>query len=206
MHVLSHSQPQSSLYYICYTLSIALFPTIYFFTFLYYTDSLSLLLVMTSYLFALYSHGGTKSSFSMNSLGEKGRYVCLSAFFALLSIFMRQTNIVWSCFIGGTILFQRVSHLFFTHSIVQSLLALLLFLWNTASNLRQTAPYKRMDSSKDSPSSSVPRSPYSVRTLCTVSSSCGLSTTIMELFWATNQIISFLSIFLKYLLFPLRMF
>ena len=125
MLVLSHSQPQSSLYYICYTLSIALFPTIYFFTFLYYTDSLSLLLVMTSYLFALYSHGGTKSSFSMNSLGEKGRYVCLSAFFALLSIFMRQTNIVWSCFIGGTILFQRVSHLFFTHSIVQSLLALL---------------------------------------------------------------------------------
>lgn len=91
MLVLSHSQPQSSLYYICYTLSIALFPTIYFFTFLYYTDSLSLLLVMTSYLFALYSHGGTKIII-LYKFPRRERTICLFVGLLRIVVHFHETN------------------------------------------------------------------------------------------------------------------
>ncbi|XP_046386441.1 putative Dol-P-Glc:Glc(2)Man(9)GlcNAc(2)-PP-Dol alpha-1,2-glucosyltransferase isoform X2 [Ischnura elegans] len=61
-------------------LNLALFPVLYFFTFLYYTDQISTLMVMIMY--RLY-------------LARKFNW---SAFIGILSVMCRQTNIIWVAF------------------------------------------------------------------------------------------------------------
>ncbi|XP_063237574.1 putative Dol-P-Glc:Glc(2)Man(9)GlcNAc(2)-PP-Dol alpha-1,2-glucosyltransferase [Bacillus rossius redtenbacheri] len=63
------------------TLNLATFPVLYFFTFLYYTDVLSTLLVMLMYLLHLHERR------------------LLSAATGLLAVVTRQTNIIWVGFV-----------------------------------------------------------------------------------------------------------
>nr|CAD7596520.1 unnamed protein product [Timema genevievae] len=61
--------------------NLATFPLIYFFTFLYYTDTVSTSLVLLMYLFHLYGHN------------------FLSAASGFIAVTVRQTNIIWVGFI-----------------------------------------------------------------------------------------------------------
>nr|CAD7457287.1 unnamed protein product [Timema tahoe] len=61
--------------------NLATFPLIYFFTFLYYTDTVSTSLVLLMYLFHLYGHN------------------FLSAASGFIAVIVRQTNIIWVGFI-----------------------------------------------------------------------------------------------------------
>ncbi|KAM8974025.1 dol-P-Glc:Glc(2)Man(9)GlcNAc(2)-PP-Dol alpha-1,2-glucosyltransferase [Pelodytes ibericus] len=73
------------------TLSLYTFPTLYFFTFLYYTDSGSTFFVLFTYLMCLY--GNHKSA----------------ALLGFCSICFRQTNIVWIIFCAGNIIAEKLT-------------------------------------------------------------------------------------------------
>ncbi|XP_074605296.1 alpha-1,2-glucosyltransferase Alg10 [Brevipalpus obovatus] len=64
------------------SVSLSAFPPLFFFNFLYYTDAGSLFLILTMYLAHINGH------------------VHLAAVFGFLSLFYRQTNIVWVCFLA----------------------------------------------------------------------------------------------------------
>ncbi|KAH3764084.1 Alpha-1,2-glucosyltransferase ALG10-A [Pelomyxa schiedti] len=72
-------------------LSCCLFPPLFFFNFLYYTDTGSILFVCLSYLFSL-----------------KEAYL-MSAIIGALAVFFRQNNIIWVVFIAGEACI-RISH------------------------------------------------------------------------------------------------
>ncbi|KRZ77234.1 Dol-P-Glc:Glc(2)Man(9)GlcNAc(2)-PP-Dol alpha-1,2-glucosyltransferase [Trichinella papuae] len=71
-------------------LNVTIFPLSFFYTFLYYTDVLSLFLVSWTYLLA------------------KLHYYNCSAFVGLLSCCVRQSNIVWVAFSAGCALLDQV--------------------------------------------------------------------------------------------------
>ncbi|KAK3101719.1 hypothetical protein FSP39_005801 [Pinctada imbricata] len=65
------------------SLTLGIFPVLYFFTFLYYTDPGSTFFVLMMYLFHLH------------------KYKFISAIAGILAIFFRQTNIIWVVFVAG---------------------------------------------------------------------------------------------------------
>ena len=73
-----------------YALTLSLFPPLYFFTFLYYTDQGSTFFVLSALLAAKHS-----------------KHVISAILFAV-SIFFRQTNIIWLCFAAACTLLTRV--------------------------------------------------------------------------------------------------
>ncbi|KAF7246620.1 Dol-P-Glc:Glc(2)Man(9)GlcNAc(2)-PP-Dol alpha-1,2-glucosyltransferase [Varanus komodoensis] len=73
------------------TLTLAIFPPLYFFTFLYYTDSGSTFFTLFAYLMCLYGNHKT------------------SALLGFCGFMFRQTNIVWTVFCGGTLVAQKLS-------------------------------------------------------------------------------------------------
>ena len=70
--------------------TLAIFPVLYFFTFLYYTDSGSTCLVLLMYL-----------------LGLHGNHM-LAASVGVAAIFFRQTNVVWVIFVAGLVVSDTV--------------------------------------------------------------------------------------------------
>uniref|UniRef100_A0A8D0HN92 Dol-P-Glc:Glc(2)Man(9)GlcNAc(2)-PP-Dol alpha-1,2-glucosyltransferase n=1 Tax=Sphenodon punctatus TaxID=8508 RepID=A0A8D0HN92_SPHPU len=81
----------SSFQRILSTVTLATFPTLYFFTFLYYTDTGSVFFTLFEYLMCLYGHHKTSAL-----LGFCGFMFC-------------QTNIVWTLFCSGTVISQKLS-------------------------------------------------------------------------------------------------
>ncbi|XP_059581869.1 dol-P-Glc:Glc(2)Man(9)GlcNAc(2)-PP-Dol alpha-1,2-glucosyltransferase [Alligator mississippiensis] len=73
------------------TLTLAIFPTLYFFTFLYYTDTGSTFFTLFSYLMCLYGNHKT------------------SALLGFCGFMFRQTNIVWTIFCGGSVVAERLN-------------------------------------------------------------------------------------------------
>ncbi|XP_029143011.1 dol-P-Glc:Glc(2)Man(9)GlcNAc(2)-PP-Dol alpha-1,2-glucosyltransferase-like, partial [Protobothrops mucrosquamatus] len=73
------------------TLTLAIFPTLYFFTFLYYTDTGSTFFILFAYLMCLYGNHKT------------------SAFLGFCGVMFRQTNIVWTVFCGGSVVAEKLS-------------------------------------------------------------------------------------------------
>ena len=71
-------------------LSLSLFPPLYFFSFLYYTDQGSTFFVLSALLAARKSHH------------------VISAMLFLLSLLFRQTNVIWVCFAAACTLLQQV--------------------------------------------------------------------------------------------------
>ncbi|KAL4226440.1 glucosyltransferase [Mactra antiquata] len=67
------------------TIALSIFPVLYFFTFLYYTDPGSVFFVLIMYLYCLHD-----SHF-------------LAAIFGVMSLFFRQTNIIWVVFMAGSV-------------------------------------------------------------------------------------------------------
>lgn len=80
----------SALRRILSTLTLYLFPTLYFFTFLYYTDPGSTFFVLFTYLMCLY--GNHKSA----------------ALLGFCALCFRQTNIIWIIFCAGNIIAEKV--------------------------------------------------------------------------------------------------
>nr|CAB3221164.1 putative Dol-P-Glc:Glc(2)Man(9)GlcNAc(2)-PP-Dol alpha-1,2-glucosyltransferase [Phallusia mammillata] len=74
-------------------LVIGLFPLLYFYSFLYYTEPGSTFLILAAYLFCL-----------------KGQHRVASILSAL-SIIFRQTNVVWTIFMAGTIVAKHIDDL-----------------------------------------------------------------------------------------------
>uniref|UniRef100_A0A8C5M0W3 Dol-P-Glc:Glc(2)Man(9)GlcNAc(2)-PP-Dol alpha-1,2-glucosyltransferase n=1 Tax=Leptobrachium leishanense TaxID=445787 RepID=A0A8C5M0W3_9ANUR len=79
------------------TLNLFLFPTLYFFTFLYYTDTGSTFFVLFTYLMCLY--GNHKSA----------------ALLGLCSFCFRQTNIIWIIFCAGNLIAEDLAKAWTTH-------------------------------------------------------------------------------------------
>ncbi|XP_058046343.1 dol-P-Glc:Glc(2)Man(9)GlcNAc(2)-PP-Dol alpha-1,2-glucosyltransferase-like [Ahaetulla prasina] len=73
------------------TLTLAIFPTLYFFTFLYYTDTGSTFFTLFAYLMCLYGNHKT------------------SACLGFCGVMFRQTNIVWTVFCGGSVVAEKLS-------------------------------------------------------------------------------------------------
>ncbi|KAH1185301.1 hypothetical protein KIL84_018050, partial [Mauremys mutica] len=73
------------------TLTLAMFPTLYFFTFLYYTDTGSVFFTLFAYLMCLYGNHKT------------------SALLGFCGFMFRQTNIIWTIFCGGSVVAQKLS-------------------------------------------------------------------------------------------------
>lgn len=73
------------------TLTLAVFPVLYFFTFLYYTDTGSAFFTLFSYLMCLYGHHKT------------------SALLGFCGFMFRQTNIVWTVFCGGNVVAHKLN-------------------------------------------------------------------------------------------------
>ncbi|XP_060100746.1 dol-P-Glc:Glc(2)Man(9)GlcNAc(2)-PP-Dol alpha-1,2-glucosyltransferase [Heteronotia binoei] len=73
------------------TLTLAAFPVLYFFTFLYYTDTGSTFFTLFSYLMCLYGNHKT------------------SALLGFCGFMFRQTNIIWTVFCGGSIVADKLS-------------------------------------------------------------------------------------------------
>lgn len=73
------------------SLTISLLPPMFFFTFLYYTDILSITFVLAMTFFALKNHHFSAS------------------FFGLCSVLMRQTNIVWVAVIFGHVVLSHIA-------------------------------------------------------------------------------------------------
>uniref|UniRef100_H3CYR1 Dol-P-Glc:Glc(2)Man(9)GlcNAc(2)-PP-Dol alpha-1,2-glucosyltransferase n=1 Tax=Tetraodon nigroviridis TaxID=99883 RepID=H3CYR1_TETNG len=71
-------------------LSLSTFPVLYFFTFLYYTDSGSTFFILFAYLMTLYGCHKT------------------SAFLGGCSVLFRQTNIIWVAFCAGTLVAAKL--------------------------------------------------------------------------------------------------
>ncbi|XP_028909173.1 dol-P-Glc:Glc(2)Man(9)GlcNAc(2)-PP-Dol alpha-1,2-glucosyltransferase-like [Ornithorhynchus anatinus] len=72
-------------------LTLAVFPTLYFFTFLYYTETGSVFFTLFAYLMCL--DGNHKTS----------------ALLGFCGIMFRQTNVVWAAFCAGSVLAQKVT-------------------------------------------------------------------------------------------------
>ncbi|XP_005148479.2 putative Dol-P-Glc:Glc(2)Man(9)GlcNAc(2)-PP-Dol alpha-1,2-glucosyltransferase [Melopsittacus undulatus] len=73
------------------TLTLAMFPTLYFFTFLYYTDPGSVFFTLFAYLMCLYGNHKT------------------SALLGFCGFMFRQTNIVWTVFCAGNIVAEKLN-------------------------------------------------------------------------------------------------
>ncbi|XP_009908489.2 dol-P-Glc:Glc(2)Man(9)GlcNAc(2)-PP-Dol alpha-1,2-glucosyltransferase [Dryobates pubescens] len=73
------------------TLTLAVFPTLYFFTFLYYTDSGSVFFTLFAYLMCLYGNHKT------------------SALLGFCGFMFRQTNIVWAVFCAGNVVAEKLN-------------------------------------------------------------------------------------------------
>ncbi|XP_074125569.1 dol-P-Glc:Glc(2)Man(9)GlcNAc(2)-PP-Dol alpha-1,2-glucosyltransferase isoform X1 [Sminthopsis crassicaudata] len=71
-------------------LTVAVFPTLYFFNFLYYTEAGSVFFVLFAYLMCLYGYHKT------------------SALLGFCGFMFRQTNIVWTVFCAGNIISQKL--------------------------------------------------------------------------------------------------
>ncbi|XP_032914920.1 putative Dol-P-Glc:Glc(2)Man(9)GlcNAc(2)-PP-Dol alpha-1,2-glucosyltransferase [Catharus ustulatus] len=72
-------------------LTLAMFPTLYFFTFLYYTDPGSVFFTLFSYLMCLYGNHKT------------------SALLGFCGFMFRQTNIVWTVFCAGNVVAEKLN-------------------------------------------------------------------------------------------------
>ncbi|XP_074050959.1 ATP-binding cassette sub-family D member 2 isoform X5 [Macrotis lagotis] len=72
-------------------LTMAIFPTLYFFNFLYYTETGSMFFVLFAYLMCLYGNYKT------------------SALLGFCGFMFRQTNIVWTVFCAGNIISQKLT-------------------------------------------------------------------------------------------------
>ena len=83
--LINHSLHQSSsqVHLLISSLSLSLFPLLYFFNFLFYTDAGSLFFVLLMYL-----HHLTHSYW-------------LASFFGIISLLFRQSNIVWMFFLAA---------------------------------------------------------------------------------------------------------
>ncbi|XP_028601725.2 dol-P-Glc:Glc(2)Man(9)GlcNAc(2)-PP-Dol alpha-1,2-glucosyltransferase [Podarcis muralis] len=86
-----HKKAASGFQRILSTLTLAAFPTLYFFTFLYYTDTGSTFFTLFAYLMCLYGNHKT------------------SALLGFCGFMFRQTNIVWTVFCGGSVVAQKLS-------------------------------------------------------------------------------------------------
>ncbi|XP_054844442.1 dol-P-Glc:Glc(2)Man(9)GlcNAc(2)-PP-Dol alpha-1,2-glucosyltransferase isoform X2 [Eublepharis macularius] len=73
------------------TLALAIFPVLYFFTFLYYTDTGSTFFTLFAYLMCLYGNHKT------------------SALLGFCGFMFRQTNIIWTVFCGGSVIANKLS-------------------------------------------------------------------------------------------------
>ncbi|KAG8512267.1 Dol-P-Glc:Glc(2)Man(9)GlcNAc(2)-PP-Dol alpha-1,2-glucosyltransferase [Galemys pyrenaicus] len=81
----------SSVQRILSTLTLAVFPTLYFFNFLYYTEAGSVFFTLFSYLMCLYGNHKT------------------SALLGFCGFMFRQTNIIWAAFCAGEVVAQRLA-------------------------------------------------------------------------------------------------
>ncbi|XP_062051045.1 putative Dol-P-Glc:Glc(2)Man(9)GlcNAc(2)-PP-Dol alpha-1,2-glucosyltransferase isoform X1 [Lepus europaeus] len=81
----------SSVQRILSTVTLAVFPTLYFFNFLYYTEAGSLFFTLFAYLMCLYGHHKT------------------SALLGFCGFMVRQTNIAWAAFCAGSVLARRLA-------------------------------------------------------------------------------------------------
>lgn len=81
----------SSIQRILSTLTLAVFPTLYFFNFLYYTEAGSVFFTLFAYLMCLYGNHRT------------------SALLGFCGFMFRQTNIIWAAFCAGHIIAQKCS-------------------------------------------------------------------------------------------------
>ncbi|XP_005865747.1 PREDICTED: dol-P-Glc:Glc(2)Man(9)GlcNAc(2)-PP-Dol alpha-1,2-glucosyltransferase [Myotis brandtii] len=73
------------------TLTLAVFPTLYFFNFLYYTEAGSMFFTLFAYLMCLYGNHKT------------------SALLGFCGFMFRQTNIVWAVFCAGNVIAQKLT-------------------------------------------------------------------------------------------------
>lgn len=80
------------------TVTLSVFPTLYFFTFLYYTDTGSVFFTLFAYLMCLYGNHKT------------------SALLGFCGFMFRQTNIIWTIFCGGSVVAQQLSEAWKTES------------------------------------------------------------------------------------------
>ncbi|XP_078535987.1 dol-P-Glc:Glc(2)Man(9)GlcNAc(2)-PP-Dol alpha-1,2-glucosyltransferase [Lissotriton helveticus] len=71
--------------------TLSMFPVLYFFTFLYYTDAGSTFFVLFSYFMCLCGNHKTAALLSFGA------------------VWFRQTNIIWTLFCGGSLVAERVS-------------------------------------------------------------------------------------------------
>ncbi|XP_017517903.1 dol-P-Glc:Glc(2)Man(9)GlcNAc(2)-PP-Dol alpha-1,2-glucosyltransferase [Manis javanica] len=81
----------SSIQRILSTLTLAVFPTLYFFNFLYYTEAGSMFFTLFAYLMCLYGNHKT------------------SALLGFCGFMFRQTNIIWAVFCAGNIVAQKLT-------------------------------------------------------------------------------------------------
>ncbi|XP_054974153.1 dol-P-Glc:Glc(2)Man(9)GlcNAc(2)-PP-Dol alpha-1,2-glucosyltransferase [Sorex araneus] len=73
------------------TVTLAAFPVLYFFNFLYYTEAGSVFFTLFCYLMCLYGHHKT------------------AALLGFCAFMLRQTNIVWAAFCAGSLVAQRLA-------------------------------------------------------------------------------------------------
>uniref|UniRef100_A0A2R8ZL97 Dol-P-Glc:Glc(2)Man(9)GlcNAc(2)-PP-Dol alpha-1,2-glucosyltransferase n=1 Tax=Pan paniscus TaxID=9597 RepID=A0A2R8ZL97_PANPA len=81
----------SSIQRVLSTLTLAVFPTLYFFNFLYYTEAGSMFFTLFAYLMCLYGNHKT------------------SAFLGFCGFMFRQTNIIWAVFCAGNVIAQKLT-------------------------------------------------------------------------------------------------
>ncbi|KAJ7329607.1 hypothetical protein JRQ81_015781 [Phrynocephalus forsythii] len=86
-----HKKAVSGFQRILSTLAVTIFPVLYFFTFLYYTDTGSAFFTLFAYLMCLYGNHKT------------------SALLGFCGFMFRQTNIVWMVFCGGSVIAQKLN-------------------------------------------------------------------------------------------------
>ncbi|KAM4675636.1 dol-P-Glc:Glc(2)Man(9)GlcNAc(2)-PP-Dol alpha-1,2-glucosyltransferase [Discoglossus pictus] len=88
---INYKNKVSSLKRILSTLTLYMFPILYFFTFLYYTDTGSTFFILFTYLMCLY--GNHKSA----------------ALLGICAFFFRQTNIIWVIFCAGNVIAEKLA-------------------------------------------------------------------------------------------------
>ncbi|XP_077194338.1 dol-P-Glc:Glc(2)Man(9)GlcNAc(2)-PP-Dol alpha-1,2-glucosyltransferase [Paroedura picta] len=86
-----HKKVVSGFQRILSTLTLAIFPVLYFFTFLYYTDAGATFFTLFAYLMCLYGNHKT------------------SALLGFCGFMFRQTNIIWTVFCGGSVIADKLS-------------------------------------------------------------------------------------------------
>ncbi|XP_053320895.1 dol-P-Glc:Glc(2)Man(9)GlcNAc(2)-PP-Dol alpha-1,2-glucosyltransferase [Spea bombifrons] len=92
-----YKQNVSSFRRILSTLNLYVFPTLYFFTFLYYTDTGSTFFILFTYLMCLY--GNHKSA----------------ALLGFCAFCFRQTNIIWVIFCAGNVISEKLTEEWKSH-------------------------------------------------------------------------------------------